>query len=224
MLPMNASAHSAIVTSRAQVEVGTLPLLTALGIGIAVSVGAVIAFLHLTVRAKESGDPALLSAEENETYEAGPAYDWNDRDTVTDGGYDHNPLTDYTIPITQILAEPMEAEQAGEDEPRLCGIGGEHSGMCYRILNRRLSIGRDPAQCGVVFPFEAGEVSRKHCTLGYAADTGMFFLEDHGSSNGTFLSNGERLKPGKTYKLQAGERFSLSGTEHCFEVRVNNQS
>ncbi|KIL37518.1 hypothetical protein SD71_02480 [Cohnella kolymensis] len=219
VFPLNASARGSIATSSAQVEVGTLPLLAALGIGIVVAVGAVIAFLQLTLRTRGAGDPALLSAEENESYEAGPAYDWNARDTVTDESSEQHTLADYTIPITRILEEPIEVQQAAEDEPRLCGIAGEHAGICYRVVNRRLSIGRDPAQCAVVFPYAAGEVSRKHCTLRYSEDSGLFFLEDHGSSNGTFLWNGERLEPGKTYELRAGDRFSLSGTEHCFEVR-----
>lgn len=224
ILPFHAAAEGALGTTTAQVEVGTLPLLAALGIGIALAVGSVIAFLQMTVKGKGTGDPAQVPAEEIEPDEAGPDNGWNEQDPSQNVEYEDNPLTDYTIPVTRLLAQPDPAELADDDEPRLCGIGGEHAGTCYRVLDRRLSIGRDPSQCGIVFPYEAGEISRRHCTLRYSADSGLFFLEDHGSSNGTFLSNGERLEPGKVYELQAGDRFCLSGTEHWFEVRDQNRA
>ncbi|MFD0672488.1 FHA domain-containing protein [Cohnella sp. GCM10027633] len=220
--PAQAAAAGSMSTSTAQVTVGTLPLLAALGIGIAVAVGAVIAFLQMTAKGKAFAGQMRVSPGEDadssqETY--------SDDGKGSDSTYEEDDeaddtLTDYTIPVTQILASPDTAEPAVAGEPRLCGIDGEHAGASYRLLNRRLLIGRDSVQCGVVFPYESGEVSRKHCTVRYDADKRVFLLEDHGSSNGTFLADGVRLIPGKLYELRDGERFSLSGAQHLFEVKT----
>jgi hypothetical protein len=217
-----AFAAGSWVTSEVQVKVGTLPLLAALGVGIAVAVGAVIAFLQMTAKGKEFNEPSTSSVEENEPYDNHFIQEWNDEDTTPNLEYEHNSLTDYTIPVTQLITYPSPAEDADENEPRLCGIEGEHAGSSYRVLDRVLSFGRDHSQCVILFPYGAGEISRLHCTLRYMVESRLFSLEDHGSSNGTFLANGDRLQPGKRYELRTGERFSLSGNEHVFEVRDGN--
>ncbi len=225
-LPFHAAASEPIAASRTQVTVGTLPLLAALGVGIAVAVGAVVAFLQMTAKGKAiAGREKVAGAED-----AGAASDaeqaadaeptWHDEPGGTEAEYEEETITDYTIPVTRILSASDPAEPALGDEPRLCGIEGEHAGASYRLLGRKLLIGRDAIQCGIVFPYEAGEVSRRHCTVKYDEETKRFLLEDHGSSNGTFLAGGERLVPGRLYELHDGDRFSLSGAQHTFEVKT----
>jgi hypothetical protein len=221
-IPIRTFAAGSLETSESQVNVGTLPLLAAIGVGIAVAVGSVIAFLQLTTKGKELNESSTMTDEDNEPFEDSIIHEWTDEDSTLNSEYEDNPLTDYTIPITKLLAYPDRAETAGEYEPRVCVIEGEHADSCYRVLDRRLSFGRDPAQCGILFPYEAGEISRMHCTLRYISESRLFTLEDHGSSNGTFLANGERLQPGIHYELRAGDRFSLSGNAHVFEVRDEN--
>ncbi|BBI31482.1 FHA domain-containing protein [Cohnella abietis] len=229
VVPISVSAAGSLETSASQVKVGTLPLLAALGVGIAVAVAAVIAFLQMAARGKELNDLSTHTNEGIEGIEVRDAEDhgsvndsvdpvWEDEDATDDSEYEHNPLTDYTIPTTQLLAYPDQAELADDGEPRVYGVEGEHAGNGYRVLNRRLTFGRDPRQCVILFPYEAGEISRLHCTLRYMEESRLFTLEDHGSSNGTFLSNGERIQPGKRVELRAGDRFSLSGNDHVFEV------
>ncbi len=222
MLPSRAFASEARVINNVA-QMGTLPLLAALGIGIAVAVFAVVAFLQMTVKGKEN-EAAQSAGNESESDDDQSSSSWNaeetseDEDNEEQGEEDHS-LTDYTIPMTQLLPLLGAAETADGSEPMLCGIEGEHAGSCFRILNRRLTIGRDPARCAILFPYEASDISRVHCTLKYREDSRLFILEDNGSSNGTFLINGERLKPGVQYELHSGERFSLSGEKHWFEVR-----
>jgi hypothetical protein len=219
-LPLRVFAAGSLETSATQVKVGTLPLLAALGFGIAVAVGSVIAFLQMTARGKEMNDSSTVASEDNEfTYEDTNIYDWDDEDTTPNSEYEDNLLTDYTIPVTKLLMYPDHAEAANDEEPRLYGVEGEHAGNSFRVLNRRLTFGRDPTQCVILFPYEAGDVSRMHCTLRFIEESRLFLLEDHGSSNGTFLADGERLQPGRKVELRAGERFSLSGNKHIFEVQ-----
>lgn len=219
ILPLDAWAAGTLETSSAQLKAGTLPLLAALGVGIAVAVGSVIAFLHMAAKGKEAYGSSAMIVHDEDSFEDSSIEDWNDDTEMSDDEYEDNPLTDYTIPITQLLTYPNHVEAAVPGEPCLCGVEGEHSGSCYRVLNRRLSFGRDPAQCAILFPFEVGQISRLHCTLKFIEESRVFVLEDHGSSNGTFLEDGQRLEPGKRYELSAGQRFSLSGHEHSFEVR-----
>lgn len=120
--------------------------------------------------------------------------------------------------MTQLLPLVGTAEMADGSEPMLCGIDGEHAGSCFRILNRRLTIGRDPARCAILFPYEASDISRVHCTLGYREDSRVFVLEDNGSSNGTFLMNGERLKPG------FGTSFSRENGSRCQARSIGSKS
>lgn len=219
-LPMPASAAESASVSKAQVTVGTLPLLAALGLGIAVAAFAVIAFLQMTAKGKAiSGQHRAAANEEADLPNEAYAEIFED-EAASDSEYEEDILTDYTIPLTAILAPPDAAESANEGEPRLCGIEGEHAGASYKLLDRRLLIGRDAGQCGVVFPYEAGEVSRRHCTVRYNPERKVFLLEDHGSSNGTFLESGVRLEPGKPYELRDGDRFTVSGASHSFEVRT----
>jgi hypothetical protein len=218
VMPLYAYAAGSLGTSASQVKIGTLPLLAALGIGIAVAVGSVIAFLQMTAKRKEPNEYSAAT-EDNELFEDSIIQEWNDEDKTPNPEEDNNPLTDYTIPVTQLLVYPDRAEAASELEPRVCGIEGEHAGSCYRVLERRLSFGRDPTQCSILFPYEAGEISRMHCSLRFKEESRIFILEDHGSSNGTFLANGERLQPGLSYELRGGDRFSLSGNAHLFEIR-----
>lgn len=123
-----------------------------------------------------------------------------------------------TLPPT-LLSDAACPDWETNGVPRVCGLEGTFAGTCFRLNGSGLSIGRDPAQCALVFPLSAGEVSRKHCTLRFDEDKRLFVLEDHDSSNGTFLQNGERLKSRRTYELRSGERFVLSGHHHWFEVR-----
>lgn len=220
VMPIRAFAAQSLEVATAQVKVGTLPLLAALGVGIAVAVGAVIAFLQLTAKGRASHDATQSTTDEDpESYEEHNLDDWVEEETTPNPEYEDNPLTDYTIPVTKILSYPDEAEPATEDEPKLCGVEGEHAGSYYRIRGRRLTIGRDPAHCAILFPYEASEISRVHCTVRFIEESRLFLLEDNGSSNGTFLSNGDRLQPGVRYELRSGERFSLSGKAQLFEVR-----
>ncbi|THF77998.1 hypothetical protein [Cohnella fermenti] len=53
---INASSSDRLATSVVEAGIGTLPLLAAMGVGIVVSVAAVIAFLQMTAKNKGSAD------------------------------------------------------------------------------------------------------------------------------------------------------------------------
>ena len=80
----------------------------------------------------------------------------------------------------------------------------------------RLKLGRNPAQCNVVYPEATAGVSGLHCSVWY--EGGKIFLRDENSSHGTFMLAGKRLTPGETVELRAGDGFYLGSPEQSFTV------
>jgi hypothetical protein len=203
---------------------GTLPLLAALGLGIAIAAIAVIGFLHMTLKGRRFLD---LSEEEASGAEAADRTETNEVASLAAGSseaggdpFDAEGVSaDRTMPIGRIPPPIGSADSVALDGPRLYGLGGEFAGASFRIRGQGLRMGRDPEMCQIVFPADSGEVSRRHCTVGFDEEARIFLLVDHGSSNGTFLNDGRRLEPGVPYRLLPGDRFALSGGKHWFEVR-----
>ncbi|TCL69946.1 FHA domain-containing protein [Hydrogenispora ethanolica] len=105
--------------------------------------------------------------------------------------------------------------------PILRACGGSRSGQAMSLMpGEWILLGRDPGLCQLVFPAKDAEISRKHCRVGYDAETDRFRLVDCGSANGTFLASGERLIPEREYVLRAGERFYLSKEDYGFIVEI----
>lgn len=129
-------------------------------------------------------------------------------------------IAGYTIPLRSLGSPQDGLEPALDGEPRLVGLKGEFAGDSYRLSDRPIVIGRDGARCGLVYPEERAEISRKHCTVGYDAARRVFTLVDHGSSNGTYLGDGTRIAAEDCRELRTGERFALSGEGQWFEVKA----
>ncbi|MCB2262322.1 MAG: FHA domain-containing protein [Candidatus Thiosymbion ectosymbiont of Robbea hypermnestra] len=64
-----------------------------------------------------------------------------------------------------------------------------------------VAIGRDPTMVQLVLPKDQPGVSRRHVTIVYDAGSGKFRIEDCWSSNGTFLTDGTPVTPGRTHLL-----------------------
>jgi pSer/pThr/pTyr-binding forkhead associated (FHA) protein len=95
-------------------------------------------------------------------------------------------------------------------------VSGPLKGTCVDLSADPIVIGRDPKVSNLIIPLS--NISRKHCTLKFV--NGNVLMEDNGSVNGTFLSDGQRLTSGITYKLKAGDRFFLADREVLFEIRL----
>jgi len=181
---------------------------------------AVIAFLHMT---RGRNTPAMADGQKARRAESSVHAHAARQPAISavreDDGEPAEMLPEYTIPLPGITNESSLSDAVWRGKPRIYGLGGKFAGESFRITDEGLFIGRDPSVCHIVFPADAGEISRRHCSIRYDADSGTFYLEDHGSSNGTFLPGGEKLIPGKSYPLKAGDRFALSGDSHWFEIR-----
>ncbi|MDP4126542.1 MAG: trypsin-like peptidase domain-containing protein [Bacillota bacterium] len=103
--------------------------------------------------------------------------------------------------------------------PILTGVSGHFAGNNLNVTGAMI-IGRDPAQCQVVFPANTTDISRRHCCITFNEAAQSFALEDLNSSNGTYLYNGQRIIPGQPHFLKNGEKFYLGVPSNMFEVRV----
>ena len=121
--------------------------------------------------------------------------------------------------INEILAATLATKPTARSvrTPVLHGLCGMYTGQSITLAEGSIVFGRNPADCNLLFPSDTSGISRKHCTLSY--DGQAVWLCDENSSNGTFLWNGERLKPGSRIQIKPGERFYLATTKTMFELR-----
>lgn len=104
--------------------------------------------------------------------------------------------------------------------PALRGIAGQYAGASVALDAGPSLLGRDQSAANLVFGTEADSVSKRHCVVRWDAARGVFTLEDLGSTNGTFLANGERLLPHQPRDLRAGDRFYIGDLRNQFELRM----
>ncbi len=88
-------------------------------------------------------------------------------------------------------------------------VEGPNAGKRFPLSNSSIFIGRQ-AECELVL--DDTKVSRRHAAL--ACRDGVFYLDDLGSTNGTFV-NGRRI--GRT-KITAGDRVAMGNS--VLELRV----
>ena len=111
--------------------------------------------------------------------------------------------------------QPNVAAPAGAQKFFLYGISGLYAGKTIP-LSAKTVLGRNQTECNLVFPPDASGISRRHCTVTF--DGRDVWLMDH-STNGTFLGNGDKLQPGSTARLAAGQRFYIGTPGTMFELR-----
>lgn len=90
------------------------------------------------------------------------------------------------------------------DKIKFTFIKGKYSGGEFSIREgQKLSIGRDISSDVAIVD---SKVSRNHASI--TARDGKLFIEDHNSTNGTYV-NGEKLSPSTATELKIGSNFSV---------------
>ena len=130
------------------------------------------------------------------------------------------PAASAPVPM-QPLPEPETYVPPGTARPALRGVVGEYAGKSFTLDRGPSVLGRDQRAANLVFSSDASSISKRHCMVSWDAPRNTFVLEDLGSTNGTFLSTGERLKPGQPRDLPAGARFSIGDLRNQFELRLD---
>lgn len=90
------------------------------------------------------------------------------------------------------------------------------AGMVYKPnADGEITIGRGPGNV-VAYDAANSSVSGRHCKVFIKDDA--LYLMDTGSTNGTFFSESQRLKPNVAYKITSGTKFFLVDERNTFTV------
>ena len=103
-------------------------------------------------------------------------------------------------------------------QPMLLGITGYYMGQKLPFDSKGLIFGRDRQGAQLVFPDNMADISKRHCQLRFDSLSSKFWLEDLGSSNGTFLASGKPCRVGHPQQLSPGDRFYVASPANTFEV------
>jgi hypothetical protein len=125
--------------------------------------------------------------------------------------------------------DELESESAASllaDNPRITARliieRGGRIGREFPISGIETNIGRWDADSGIFPDVDLDEddpeakVSRRHARI--INHNGQYFVEDLGSTNGTFVNRGRRLLPGKRQALQNGDEIIVGKTFLKFQV------
>ena len=105
---------------------------------------------------------------------------------------------------------------------RLIVERGGRVGREFPITGIETNIGRWDADSGIFPDVDLDEddpeakVSRRHARI--VTHNSQYFIEDLGSTNGTFVNRGRRLLPGKRHMLQNGDEIIVGKTFLKFQI------
>lgn len=106
-------------------------------------------------------------------------------------------------------AKSGKSVKPGKKDGTITGLSGAYAGAVIPVKSGdTVTIGRDPSVCSIVAKGE--KVSRKHCTVAFNGDNGMYAVTDY-SSNGTFDEAGNRLARTVATPMTAGSVIVVGG-------------
>jgi FHA domain len=125
--------------------------------------------------------------------------------------------------------DPLQADRAqvGDSDSfemaaKLVVERGGRVGREYPITGIETNIGRWDADSGIFPDVDLDEddpeakISRRHARI--LKHNSQYFIEDLGSTNGTFVNRGRRLLPGKRQLLQSGDEIIIGKTFLKFHI------
>lgn len=135
-------------------------------------------------------------------------------------------MANYVVPPMIPLAELKKRREVSQHKlkktqpeiqfRKLKGVDGMYKDAVFP-LDSDIIMGRDYRVANIVFGDNSQKISRTHCKLRVKSN-GEVALIDLGSSNGTFLADGSKLKPQVEYNLSPGECFYLADKQELFRI------
>lgn len=138
------------------------------------------------------------------------------------------------VSVTSIGVPPIEAEPVNlsstNSSPNVAGVAhammvierGDGPGTEFKLINNESIIGRWDADNGVfpdvdldAFDNDA-KVSRRHAKI--YRNNSAYFIEDLGSTNGTYINRGRRLLPGNPQVISDGDEVIVGKTFLRFHI------
>jgi pSer/pThr/pTyr-binding forkhead associated (FHA) protein len=138
------------------------------------------------------------------------------------------PSRTFALSSTQQTGELEADDQAKSGMPKAGALArliierGGRIGKEFPITGIEANIGRWDADSGIFPDVDLDEddaeakVSRRHARI--VNHNSQFFIEDLGSTNGTFVNRGRRLLPGKRHMLQNGDEIIVGKTFLKFQI------
>lgn len=140
------------------------------------------------------------------------------------------PLASQTFSISpRSRTDPLESEAGSSPALDIAHVNaklvierGGRVGKEFSVTANETNIGRWDADSGIFPDVDLDEddpeakISRRHARI--INHNGQFFIEDLGSTNGTFVNRGRRLLPGKRHMLQNGDEIIIGKTFLKFQV------
>jgi len=121
-----------------------------------------------------------------------------------------------TVPVRPAPTGQQPRGVAPLPKAKLIIARGGRVGKEFPILDPESLLGRWDADRGIFPEIDLDEddpeakVSRRHARISYRE--GQFFIEDLGSTNGTFINRGARLVPGTPYPIRSGDEIIVGKT------------
>jgi pSer/pThr/pTyr-binding forkhead associated (FHA) protein len=148
--------------------------------------------------------------------------------TVETPVFSGSTVTSIGVPAVVSEIDDNASPQSGQLAPKVNSTAkliidrGEAAGTEFPISRDEATIGRWDADNGIfpdvdldTFDQEA-KVSRRHARVIFR--DGKYFLEDLGSTNGTFVNRGRRLLPGTPQPLVDGDEIIVGKTFLRFRI------
>lgn len=141
------------------------------------------------------------------------------------------PVSVTSVGVPPVRIEPEHVSHVSGSNQNRSGLAhstltierGDAPGTEFRLMNEESTIGRWDADNGV-FPdvdldaFDAdAKVSRRHARI-VRKDGDVYYIEDLGSTNGTYVNRGRRLLPGNSQVLKDGDEVIVGKTFLRFQV------
>ena len=111
--------------------------------------------------------------------------------------------------VLQVVNLSAPVQDDFSNTPMLLANSGPLKNSLFPI-GQRLTFGRDPALCNVVFPSGTPGISRRHCVIEKHSDG--IYLMDLNSLSGTFLQNGQKLTANQWVKVTNGFYLGSQGS------------
>lgn len=108
------------------------------------------------------------------------------------------------------------AKSASTGSAVITGMKGIMANRTFPI-NGSVVLGRNAQKCNVAYPVDAQGISGVHCQIRQAS--GGYEIIDLGSSNGTYLGNGQKLSPNMPVFIPDGTFFYLGSAEQLFQIK-----
>lgn len=122
--------------------------------------------------------------------------------------------------VAAVIVFSKNKKNIPAQKPIIRSMAVQHNGLTLVAGSTPILIGRDPANCKLVYAEGTAGVSGRHCSVSYDAAAGVFIITDLRSTYGTFLIGGQKLDANVPYRLNPGDSFYVGDKANVIRVEL----